>query len=148
MPKPVPHQADLAVPPPRCLVSACLTGLCTRYDGGSTPSTACRRLLARYHWIPVCPEQLGGLPTPRVPADLVGGDGFAVLAGRARVVDREGEEQTVRFILGARQVLAIARAQDIELALLKGRSPSCGVHARTGVTAALLLENNIRCLEF
>ncbi len=133
---------------PRCLVSACLTGLCTRYDGRSKPSPECRRLLAQYHWIPVCPEQLGGLPTPRTPADLAGGDGFAVLAGTARVIDREGQDCTGRFLLGARQTLAIARAQDIRLALLKAGSPSCGVHSRTGVTAALLLHNRIHCLEF
>ncbi|MFP7754611.1 DUF523 domain-containing protein [Thermodesulfobacteriota bacterium B35] len=133
---------------PRCLVSACLTGLCTRYDGGSRPSAECRHLLHRYHWIPVCPEQLGGLPTPRTAADLVGGDGFAVLAGTARVIDRQGTDRTEQFLRGARQVLAIARAQDIRLALLKARSPSCGVRPRTGITAALLLQNGIRCREF
>ncbi len=148
MPEPAPCHTLLPAQPPRCLVSACLTGLCTRYDGRSKPSPGCRRMLARYQWIPVCPEQLGGLPTPRTPADLVGGDGFAVLAGTARVLDRDGQDRTGQFILGARLVLAIARAQNISLALLKARSPSCGVRSRTGVTAALLLENGIRCLEF
>ncbi len=133
---------------PRCLVSACLTGLCTRYDGCSRPSERCRRLLGGYHWVPVCPEQLGGLSTPRTAADLVDGDGFGVLAGTARVIDRMGRDRTDQFLLGARQVLAIAKAQDIRLALLKARSPSCGVSDRTGVTAALLLQNGIRCLEF
>ncbi len=148
MSQPESHQAPAGAHLPCCLVSACLAGLCTRYDGRSRPSPACRRLLARYRWLPLCPEQLGGLPTPRTPADLVDGDGFAVLAGRARVIDRAGRDRTEQFILGARQVLAVARAQEITLALLKARSPSCGVHARTGVTAALLLQNNIRCLEF
>ncbi len=96
-------------------------------------------------WIPVCPEQLGGLATPRRPANIVGGDGHDVLAGRAAVIDADGRDVSARFILGAKQVLAIARAQNITLALLKSRSPSCGPGHPTGVTAALLLENSITC---
>lgn len=99
-------------------------------------------------WIPVCPEQLGGLPTPRVAAALVGGDGFSVLAGDAKVVDKTGRDVSKEFILGAEQVLHIARARKIELAFLKSRSPSCGVGAITGVTAALLIRENITCVEF
>ena len=98
-------------------------------------------------WIPVCPEQLGGLSTPRTAADLRGGDGHDVLANRASVLDRNGRDVSAEFIRGARQVLAVARARQIELALLKGRSPSCGLNP-VGVTAALLLENGIHCLEF
>lgn len=130
------------------LVSACLTGLCTRYDGVSKPSPACMQRLRGQRWIPVCPEQLGGLPTPRTAADLVGGDGNDVLAGRAAIIDRQGQDVTRQFIRGARQCLAIARVQQISTALLKARSPSCGLNGKTGVTAALLAANGIRIIEF
>jgi len=159
----------------KCLVSACLAGLCTRYDGRSKPDRTCLALLEKMDWLPVCPEQLGGLPTPRTPADMymkarlfpclttatftpfvvpasgmrvTGGDGHDVLAGRAAVIDRNGVDVSKQFILGARQVLAIARAQNINLALLKSGSPSCGVSGRPGVTAALLQEHGIECREF
>ncbi len=132
----------------KCLVSACLTGLCTRYDGQSKPSPACLRQLTGMHWLPVCPEQLGGLPTPRSPATLTGGDGHAVLAGRARVIDRQGRDVTTHFLQGARMVLAIARAQDIRLCLLKSGSPSCGLAPSPGVTAALLIEAGLELLSF
>lgn len=130
------------------LVSACLTGLCTRYDGRANPSPACMKRLAGYGWIPVCPEQLGGLPTPRTAADLVEGDGYDVLAGRASVIDRQGDNVTNQFIQGARQCLAIVRARKITTALLKARSPSCGLTPNIGVTAALLQKNGIQVIEF
>ena len=132
----------------KCLISACLAGLCTRYDGKSKPDIRCLQQLEHVHWIPVCPEQLGGLATPRIAADLIGGNGHDVLSGRAAVVNRDGLDVSAQFIHGARQVLAIARAQQIEHALLKARSPSCGVHATTGVTAAVLIANGIQCHEF
>ncbi|HHD62873.1 MAG TPA: DUF523 domain-containing protein [Desulfobulbaceae bacterium] len=134
--------------PERCLVSACLMGLCTRYDGKRKPDERCIEQLAGQHWIPICPEQLGGLSTPRTPADFAGGDGHDVLTGQAAIIDANGRDVSAEFIRGARQVLAIARAQQIEYALLKARSPSCGLHNPVGVTTALLLENNIRCSEF
>jgi len=130
-----------------CLVSACLAGLRTRYDGQVRPLGACMEALSGCHWIPLCPEQLGGLATPRVPADLIGGDGHAVLAGRASVVNREGLDITLQFIEGARQCLAIAQAQGIRTAYLKGGSPSCGLNPHNGVTAALLLQHGIRVIE-
>jgi len=131
-----------------CLVSACLVGLCTRYDGKSKADTECLQYLAKRPWIPLCPEQLGGLPTPWTPADLCGGNGHDVLRGQAAVLDKNGRDVSVCFVRGARQVLAIARAQHITEALLKGRSPSCSLQAPVGVTAALLLEHNITCREF
>lgn len=130
------------------LVSACLTGLCTRYDGLSKPSPACTEWLVGHHWIPVCPEQLGGLSTPRTAADLVGGDGNDVLEERASVIDRQGLDVTSQFIKGAGQCLAIAQAQGITTALLKARSPSCGLTPKRGVTAALLAANGIKVIEF
>jgi uncharacterized protein YbbK (DUF523 family) len=130
------------------LVSSCLTGLCTRYDGNLRPSPACLEALAGKHWLPVCPEQLGGLPTPRPAADLIGGDGYDVFAGRARVVTMGGLDVTSHFLLGARQCLAVAQAQNIRRAYLKARSPSCGLTPRPGVTAALLLQHNIEVIEY
>ncbi|MCI5141219.1 MAG: DUF523 domain-containing protein, partial [Candidatus Electrothrix sp. ATG1] len=65
----------------KCLISCCLVGLCTRYDGQSKPDKYCLKYLKDFIYIPVCPEQLGGLPTPRPPAELNGGDGMDVLTG-------------------------------------------------------------------
>lgn len=132
----------------KCIVSACLAGLCTRYDGKCKPDNMCLQQLNHTHWIPVCPEQLGGLATPRTAADLTGGDGHDVLGGRARVMDKNGFDVSSQFIHGARQVLAIAQAQKIEHAVLKSRSPSCGLGNPIGVTAALLLQHGIQCYEF
>ena len=133
--------------PPPLLVSACLAGLCTRYDGRRVEDRACLARLQGRTWVPVCPGQLGGLPTPRAPADIVGGDGDAVLEGTARVIDAEGADVTEPFIRGAEMVVEIARRQRAEEVLLKARSPSCGV-ARLGVTAALLRKNGFRVTEF
>ncbi len=121
-----------------CLVSACLVGLCTRYDGKTKTNPHCLAQIAASAWVPICPEQLGGLPTPREAADIVGGDGRDVLAGTARVVSKSGIDCTAAFILGAQQVLQIARLQNISRAVLKARSPSCAVSGTIGVTAALL----------
>ena len=134
--------------PEKYLVSACLVGLCTRYDGRCKPDDRCLRQLGGHCWLPVCPEQLGGLPTPRTPADLVGGDGHGVLAGHARVIDAHGRDVSAEFIRGAEQVLKIARAQNITRALLKAGSPSCGLDGPVGVTAALLLTNGLTCQTF
>jgi len=108
------------------------------------------RLAAAGELIPICPEQLGGLPTPRSPAEIVGGDGHAVLEGRARVLTQKGQDVTENYLRGAREVLRLASTVQAELVILKERSPSCGVHwiydgtftgrivAGCGVTSALL----------
>lgn len=126
---------------PVYLVSSCLVGLLTRYDGEVKAVPSVFDLLAGVNWLPICPEQLGGLATPRPPADLVGGDGYDVLKGKARVLTREGDDVTANFIRGAEQVLAIARAQKVAAIYLKARSPSCGLIPVVGVTAALLKEH-------
>lgn len=133
---------------PPCLVSACLVGLCTRYDGQTKVSPSCLEHLKSSHWIPICPEQLGGLPTPREAADIIGGSGIEVLAGKAQVVTKSGIDLTAEFILGAEQVLQIAQSQHIDTAFLKARSPSCAVQGRIGVTAALLQSHGIQLHEF
>jgi len=76
--------------------------------------------------LPVCPEQLGGLPTPRPACRLVGGDGSAVLAGRAHLVDATGVDRTAAFVKGARLTLGVARTHRVQRCFLKASSPSCG----------------------
>ena len=132
---------------PIYLVSACLMGLKTRYDGQVFTSESCSNAVADGIWLPVCPEQLGGLSTPRTAADLVGGDGADVLAGRARVIARDGTDVTDNFIEGARQVLEIARSQDVAQIFLKARSPSCGINPKIGVMAALLKAEGFNLVE-
>jgi uncharacterized protein YbbK (DUF523 family) len=135
---------------PRVLVSACLLGHHCRYDGAHKRYPGIHALLEGAEAVPVCPEQAGGLPTPRVPCDLHGGDGHEVWAGRARVVDREGVDRSEAFRRGAERCLA--QAPDAAWALLKAGSPSCGVRqtwidgARVegqGVFAALLSAEGI-----
>ena len=138
----------LVPPPAPILVSSCLMGLCTRYDGKAKPAPACIEALRDHCWLPVCPEQLGGLSTPRARSVLQGGDGHAVLAGRARVVRESGRDVTDNFVRGAELVLQIAELRGITWAALKSRSPSCAVRGTIGVTAALLESRGIRLVEF
>jgi len=138
------------------LVSACLVGVCTRLDGRARSFSQVRALGGSHTLIPVCPEQLGGLPTPRLPAEICGGAGEDVLDGRAQVVTREGGDVTDVYVRGASQVLAIARLTGATCAVLKARSPSCGVgttydgtfshtlRSGSGVTAALLAREGLR----
>lgn len=133
---------------PIYLVSACLVGLCTRYDGKLKESGACIDTMQQSVWIPICPEQLGGLPTPREAADIHGGNGHDVLQGHAKVLTKSGIDVSAQFIKGAKQVLKIASQQQIQGAYLKARSPSCGVTAIIGVTAALLKEHGFHVSEF
>lgn len=129
------------------LVSACLLGTPCRYDGTGKLEPALERLRAQSHTlVPVCPEVLGGLPTPRPPAERQP-DG--------RVVTWEGADVTAEYRAGAERALELARAHGCTLAMLKERSPSCGrgqiydgTFSRTlipgsGVTAQLLEEHGI-----
>jgi uncharacterized protein YbbK (DUF523 family) len=136
------------------LVSACLLGRACRYDGGHNADRALEDELARdgLRAVPYCPEEEGGLGTPRPPAWIAGGDAHDVLAGRARVVTDAGADVGAQFLAGARGALATCRAHGIARAFLKERSPSCGVaatHAEgslvagPGVTAALLAREGI-----
>ncbi len=107
------------------IVSACLVGVNCRYDGGSAFREDVLELQGRPP-IPLCPEQLGGLPTPRVPAEISEGGGRDVLRGTAHVEDLNGMDVTERFLNGAYEVLKIMRLFDIRKAVLKDKSPSCG----------------------
>ncbi|CAJ1003722.1 uncharacterized protein YbbK (DUF523 family) [Brevibacillus aydinogluensis] len=137
------------------IVSACLIGCQCRYDQRACLDAETETLFKEGKAIPVCPEQMGGLPTPRTPAEIVGGDGFDVLDGKARVIDRNGRDVTDAFLAGARQALKLAQAVGATSAVLKENSPSCGSSfvydgtfsgnkkAGVGVTAALLIRNGI-----
>lgn len=137
------------------LVSACLAGHRCRFDGSSSTDADIRRVVAEGRAVLVCPEVDGGLGTPRPAAEIVGGDGADVLAGRARVVTRDGRDVTDAYVAGARRALEAARRTGARKAILKARSPSCGrglIYDGTftrstttgdGVTAALLAEAGI-----
>jgi uncharacterized protein YbbK (DUF523 family) len=135
------------------LVSACLLGRKRRWDGKIYPQE--KRLMTLPDMIAVCPEQLGGLPTPREPAQIIGGNGLDVLNDRARVISASGIDVTSEFIRGAKSVLKIAQKYEISMAILKERSPSCALHwlyqgktlvAGAGVTGALLLREGFTVL--
>ncbi len=142
----------------KVLVSACLVGQPTRYDGKTAQfqHVIIDRWLQEGRVVAFCPEIAGGLATPRLPAEIVGGDGQAVLDGGARVVNREGQDIRAGFIQGAREALAVARLHKIVLALLKSNSPSCGNTniydgsftghkvKGVGVTAAALMRHGIK----
>lgn len=108
------------------VVSACLIGCECRYDQKSCLDAQLEELLREGKAIPVCPEQLGGLPTPRPPAEIIGGDGYDVLDGKARIVDQTGADVTEEFLMGARQALKLAQTVGATSAILKENSPSCG----------------------
>jgi len=122
-------------------ISACLIGYKCRYDGKSKKNSAVIKLLESEKILPICPEQLGGLPTPRAPSNLVKGNGFDVLDGNAKVINIFGDDNTEAFIKGAYAALDMIRAHNIERCFLKGKSPSCGVDKKylTGVMAALFI---------
>lgn len=153
----MPHSASESAFRP-IVVSACLAGCACRFDGSANTDDQVSRLVAEGRVVLVCPEEDGGLGTPRPPAEIVGGDGWDVVAGRARVVTRAGIDVTEQYLAGARQALEAARRSGADTAILKARSPSCGKgqiydgsFSRTlrrgdGVTVALLQANGIRVL--
>jgi len=131
------------------LVSGCLAGLRCRYDGKDSSNRSVQELVEKGQAMVVCPEQLGGLPTPRSRSRIEGGDGFDVLSGKARVVSEEGRDVTLFFLRGAKETLRLARLAKIKRVIFKEKSPSCGVKKidggskwmdGCGVTTALLLK--------
>ncbi len=133
----------------KIMVSACLAGENCKYNGGNNRNEKVLQLMADHEVITVCPEQMGGLPTPRVPSEIVDG---VVTAKDGRIVDRE-------FRAGAARCLEIARREKPDLIVLQSRSPSCGVKQRydgtftgklvdgAGVTAGILMENGFRVID-
>ena len=132
----------------KILVSACLLGTNCRYDGGNNQRSQVLELLKDHTLIPVCPEQLGGLSTPRPPVEWQG----------EKAMNNQGTDCTRQFVKGAEEALRIARLYQCELAILKAKSPSCGNHQiydgtfsgtvvdGAGGTARLLQEQGIRVL--
>lgn len=127
------------------IVSACLLGTACRYDGKSKTDERVILLMKKAQLIPVCAEILGGLETPRIPAEIV----------RDRVMRNDGVDVTAEYFRGAHEVLRLARLYGCRYALLKERSPSCGkrlIYDGTfsgtltegdGVTAALLEKHGV-----
>lgn len=138
------------------LISACLLGVNCKYNGGNNKADMLEELMDKVTFIPVCPEQLGGLTTPRLPSEIKAMDGAAVLEGKANVISNKGEDVTIQFTKGAEETLRIAKLYNCEAAILKQRSPSCGskeiydgsfqgkVKPGLGVTAALLAKHGIK----
>jgi Uncharacterized conserved protein len=130
----------------KIIVSACLLGQKCKYNGGDNFSPGIAALGKEHDVIPVCPEAAGGLPVPRIPCEIVGGE----------VIDRSGVSRDLEFREGARKCLAIAEHEKIDLAILQSRSPSCGVgkiydgtfsgrlREGSGVFASLLMEKGFR----
>lgn len=132
----------------RLLISSCLLGLATRYDGRTKAvfsESDISRLSEKYELVPVCPEIYGGLPTPRTPSERVGD----------RVLMKDGTDVTENYRKGASDALVLCRILGIKKALLKARSPSCGkgevydgsfsgtLVSGHGVAAELLLNNGV-----
>lgn len=132
----------------KVLVSACLLGTACRYDGQSKPHPLVEELCRRHQVVPVCGEIMGGLPTPRVPAERQG----------EKVITKTGSDVTEEYRCGAQEVLRLGQLLDCHVAILKERSPSCGsgqiydgsftgtLRDGWGVTAQLLRENGFRVL--
>lgn len=130
---------------PRLLVSACLCGKACRYNGSAAPDHLCMALAEKGLALPVCPECMGGLDTPRPPLEIRGG----------KVFDKNGEDRTDACAKGALAALRLAEEHGIQTAILKERSPSCGsslIYDGTfsgclipgeGLTTALLRQNGI-----
>lgn len=108
------------------LISACLCGINCKYNGKNNYNPLFEDMLKRQELIPICPEEMGGLSTPRSPCEIWGGTGEQVLAGEARVISIEGHDLTSAFLKGAEEVLKVAIDLGINEAIFQSRSPSCG----------------------
>lgn len=129
----------------RIMISGCLLGVCCRYDGASKPHPKAIELAREHELIPVCPEQLGGLATPRPPAERQ----------KDRIIAKTGLDVTEQYCRGAEEALKLYRLLGCDAAVLKERSPSCGsgeiydgcftgtLISGDGVTAELLKSNGI-----
>ena len=133
----------------KIMVSVCLAGENCKYNGGNNRNEKVLQLMADNEVVTICPEQMGGLPTPRVPSEICNG---IVTAKDGRIVDKE-------YRAGAAKCLEIARSEKPDLIVLQSRSPSCGVKQRydgsfsgtlvdgAGVTAQLLMENGFPVID-
>ncbi len=139
-------------------ISACLTGVKCRYNGTSSFNSELMEK-AFDSFFAVCPEVLAGLETPRVPCEIFGGSGEDVLFGTAKVVTKDGEDLTEKFIAGSKKALDLCVQKGVQKAYLQAKSPSCGcgkiydgsfqgnVVYGNGVFVALLLQAGIEVVE-
>ena len=140
------------------LVSACLLGINCDYKGGNRLNNKVVEYLKGKNFVPICPEIFGGFQTPRPDSEIIGGQGDKVLNGESKVVEADGSDVSGKFIKGAQEVLQIAKLVNAKLAILKSKSPSCGINNTydgtftdtlvfgDGVLAALLKKNDIRVI--
>ncbi|WP_446897574.1 DUF523 domain-containing protein [Clostridium sp. LBM24168] len=140
-------------------VSACLCGINTRYNGSNSLNSRILKLMESGKIIPFCPEQLGGLSTPRLPCEISGGCGSDVIEGNAIIIDSKGRNLTDKFLRGAYESIKICRKCNIKTAILKSKSPSCGYGEiydgsftgnriiGNGVTAEIFIRNGIKILK-
>ncbi len=124
------------------LVSACLAGIDCRWDGENRLDPEIKELVDKKEAIALCPEVLGGRGIPRTKSEIRDGHGEDVLDGKAKVYDEKDRDVTSEFIKGAQATLEIAQNNNIKKAILKSKSPSCGID---GVSAALLKRQGIEC---
>ena len=141
------------------IASACLVGSKCRYDGEAREDAQIKQLYQQGLVKPVCPESLAGLPSPRCPSEIVGGDGADVLMGSAAVKAQDGGDRTAEFLRGAHKTLDIAQRHGAKRAYMKAKSPSCGcgriydgtfsgtLRKGDGVTCALLKKHGIEVIE-
>jgi uncharacterized protein YbbK (DUF523 family) len=140
------------------LVSGCLSGNNSFYNGESKVCVPIKKLVEENKAIPVCPELLGGLTVPREHSEIKGGTGSGVLAKKCKVVTKSGKDVTTNFIAGGEAVLSLVKKYNIKKAILKSRSPACGcgkiydgsftgkLIKGDGVTCALLKINGIKVI--
>lgn len=126
----------------KLLVSRCLLGHKVRYDGGAHgPFDLLQHWQDEGRIVALCPEVAGGLPTPRPPAEIPGGQGAQVLDGAQPVLTDAGEDVTAAFVAGAEIALQLVHQHGLRVAVLKARSPSCGnTHNYDGSFSGALVE--------
>ncbi len=139
------------------LISSCLCGINCKYNGSNNVNEECVKLLNEGKAVLVCPEQLGGLSTPRVPAEIKG-TAEGILYDNNKVFTKDNKDVTTEFLKGAMETLHIAKLSNIKIAILKDGSPSCGVNyiydgsftgkkvCGKGITATILEENGIEVI--
>lgn len=138
------------------IISACLCGVNCKYNGKNNLKDGVEKLLKEGKVIPVCPEQLGGMETPREPHEIVNSTALEILRGKGKVLSETYKDSTDKFVKGAYETLKIAKALGVKEAILKSNSPSCGFGSiydgnfsgkkirGNGITAELLQKENIK----
>ena len=139
----------------KVLISACLLGKNCRYNGGHSQLNELNKL--DVEWIPVCPEESGGLGTPRPSAEMQE-NAETILNGKGKIITNKGKNVTSEFIQGAEKSLQLGLGAEVKIAVLKSKSPSCGIgkiydgsftkslKTGNGIFAHLCHENDIACI--